>query len=164
MTLSADELLAGSSLTFEVPVPAAVLHPGDGASAGGPAARDANASSVRLRPLTVSDLQLISRAAKESDALMATLMVQRALVEPALTVAQVAGLHAGLVQFLLLRVNEISGLNATAAELEEAAAEPLVKAAFALSTAFGWTPQQVQELTLGQVLLHLQMLAQKGRP
>ncbi len=163
MTLSADELLAGSSLSVEVAVPAAVLHPGDGAARdeGGPAAR--GAGSVRLRPLTVSDLQVIARAAKESDTLMATLMVQRALIEPALSVAQVAGLHAGLVQFLLLRVNEISGLNASAGELEAAAAEPLVKATFALSRAFGWTPQQVQELTLGQVLLHLQMLGQRSR-
>jgi len=29
---------------------------------------------------------------------------------------------------------------------------------------FGWTPQQINELTLGQILLHLQMLNEKSGP
>jgi len=152
--LTAEELLAGSSLTFEVAIPAAVLHPADGA--------DGEQSVVRLRPLTVRDLQLISRAAKESDSLVATLMVQRALVEPELTVAQVAALHVGMLQFLLHRINQISGITATAEQLADAVEEPLTKAAFILAREFGWTPQQVSELTLGQILLHLQMLKEKA--
>ena len=153
--LSADELLAGSNLTFEVEVPANVLNPASTPDG------DAATRTVRLRPLTVKDLQLISRAAKENDSLVAILMVQRALVEPEMSVAQVSTLHAGLVQFLLQKVNQISGITATAEQLSEAIEAPLVKAAFVLAKEFGWTPQQVSELTLGQVLLHLKML--KGK-
>lgn len=152
--LSAEELLAGSGLTFEVTVPAEVLQPSDGAEGG--------ERQVRLRPLTVRDLQLISRAAKESDSLVATLMVQRALVEPELTVAQVAALHVGMLQFLLHHVNQISGITATAEQLAGAVEEPLTKAAFILAREYGWTPQEVSELTLGQILLHLQMLKEKA--
>ena len=47
--LTADELLAGSALTFEVEVPAALLTAGV-ATTG---------RTVRLRPLTVHDLQRI---------------------------------------------------------------------------------------------------------
>src|SRR5947208_3342799 len=105
--LSAEDLLAGSGLTFEVEIPADVLSPANGASPDGAARR------VRLRPLTVRDLQLISRAAKENDDLMATFMVQRGLVEPAMSVAQVSGMHAGLAAFLLEQVNRISGIGAS---------------------------------------------------
>lgn len=154
--LSAEELLAGSTLTFEVEVPPHVLHPVNGAAAAHAA------HTVRLRPLTVRDLQLISRAAKESDSLTATLMVQRSLVDPEMSVAQVAALHIGLVQFLLQYVNQISGITTTTEQTEEAMQAPLVKAAFILAREFGWTPQQVSELTLGQVLLHLQMLREKA--
>lgn len=154
MILSPEELLAGGALTFEVEVPASVLRPSDGHTGDEP-------GKVRLRPLTVRDLQLISRAAKESDSLMATLMVQRALVEPEANVAQVAAMHVGLVQFLLEQVNQISGITATAEQIDGAVEAPLAKAAFVLANEFGWTPQQVSELTLGQVLLHLEML--KGK-
>jgi hypothetical protein len=161
--LSAEELLAGSVLTFAVEVPAAVLHPGKGAGQG--AGNDAGeGGEVQLRPLTVRDLQLVSRAARESDSLLATLMVQRALVEPGMSVAQVSALPVGLVQFLLHHVNRISGIAATSDQLAEAAEAPLAKAAFVLAREFGWTPQEVGELTLGQVLLHLQMLREKPAP
>jgi hypothetical protein len=158
VTLSAEELLAGSSLTFEIEIPAGVLAPTDGASS--PAA----ARKVTLRPLTVRDLQLITRAARDSDTLVATLMVQRALVAPGMTIPQVAGLHVGLVQFLLHEVNRISGITATSDELSAAGDAPIARAAFVLCREFGWTPQQVNELTLGQVLLHLQMLREKPAP
>jgi hypothetical protein len=156
--LSAEELLAGSSLTYEVELPGDILYPTR------PAATAPVAATVRLRPLTVHDLQVITRAAKESDSLMAALMVKQALVEPSLSVAQVAGLHIGLLQFLLDQVNAISGIRTTTEELAEAAATPLVKAAFVLAQKFGWTPQQVEELTLGQMLLHLEMLKERNNP
>jgi hypothetical protein len=156
--LTSEELLAGSSLTFEVEVPANLIHPGNGGLA------DGKSSAVRLRPLTVRDLQLISRAAKESDSLTATLMVQRALVEPEMSVAQMSTMSIGLVQFLLKQVNHISGITTTAEQLSSAVEAPLAKAAFILAKEFGWTPQQVSELTLGQVLLHLQMLGRKSQP
>ena len=156
--LTSEELLAGSSLTFEVEVPANLIHPGDGATAEG------KSHVVRLRPLTVRDLQLISRAAKESDSLIATLMVQRALVEPEMSVAQMSTMSVGLIQFLLKQVNRISGITTTAEQLSSAIEAPLAKAAFILSKEFGWTPQQVSELTLGQILVHLQMLGRKSQP
>jgi hypothetical protein len=67
----------------------------------------------------------------------------------------------GLVQFLLNEVNRISGITATAEQLSATTEAPLAKAAFILAREFGWTPQEVNELTLGQVLLHLQMLREK---
>lgn len=157
--LTAEELLAGSDVTFAVEVPPSVLRP-EGATH--PVAPAQEIGAVRLRPLTVRDLQLITRAAKESDQLTATLMVQRALVEPALTVAQVAALPAGLVQFLLHHVERTSGLVATAAEIATAGEAPLAQVAHALAREFGWTPQQLAEMTIGQALLYLQM--QGGRP
>ncbi|MBI5015281.1 MAG: hypothetical protein HZB55_07285 [Deltaproteobacteria bacterium] len=162
MTLAAEELLAGSSLTYVVEVPASVLRPagGDGSGDGG-GEPGVSGLTVRLRPLTVRDLQLVCRAAKESDTLLATLMVHRALVEPILEVGQVAALHVGLVQYLLHEVNRVSGIAATAEELSAAADDPLAKAAFVLAREFGWTPHEVSELTLGQVLLHLKMLRER---
>ncbi len=154
--LSAEELLAGGGLTFEIEVPPGVLLPAEGVGNGAP-------SAVRLRPLTVRDLQLVSRAAKESDSLTATLMVQRALVEPEMSVAQASAMHVGLLQFLLEQVNRISGIATTPEQLSSAVEAPLAKAAFVLAQEFGWTPQQVNELTLGQVLLHLQMLNERTR-
>ena len=157
MILSSEELVAGSTLTYDVEVPPAVLKPANGAAGAVPGA-------VRLRPLTVGDLQTITRAAKESDSLVATLMVQRALVDPELTIAEVTSLHVGLVQFLLERVNEVSGISATAEQLDEAVDAPLSKATFLLAERFGWTPQEVGELTLGQVLLQLKLLSERSRP
>ena len=145
--LTAEELLAGAALTFEVDVPEELL--GDG-------------GQVRLRPLSIGDLQLIQRAAKESDSLLATLMVQRSLVEPELSVAQVAAAPVGLVQFLLHHVNHISGITATADEISRSAQAPVARAAFVLSREFGWSPEQVSELTVGQMLLHLQMLGDRA--
>ncbi len=156
MMLSAEELLAGSRLTFEVAVPDEVLDP------GGNGQKQADSSrTVRLKPLTVSDLQLISRAAKESDQLIAALMVQRSLVEPGLSVAETMTMPVGLLQFLLQEVNRISGIAVASEDLAASMQDPLVKAAFILAQEFGWTPQEINELTLGQVVLHLQMLKEK---
>jgi hypothetical protein len=149
--LTGEELVAGSTLTYEVEVPSATLHPGNGTEPAVP-------GSVRVRPLTVGDLQTITRAAKESDSLVATLMVQRALVEPELTIGQVSSMHVGLLQFLLEQINEVSGISTTVDQLAAAVDAPISKATFLLAERFGWTPQQVGELTLGQVLLHLRLL------
>lgn len=153
MSLSAEELLAGGALTFEVEIPDGVLHPtdaGDGSSVV--------AGRVRVRPLTVRDLQLIGRAAKESDTLMAALMVQRALVEPELSIGDAASMHVGLLRFLLGWVNRVSGIDASPEDLADAVEAPLAKAAFALARGYGWTPEQTNDLTVGQMVLHLRML------
>src|SRR5574337_263395 len=151
--LTADELLAGSALRFQVAIPAALVDPG----------RTGLAGQVRLRPLTVRDLQLISRAAKDSDSLAGALMVHTALEEPALSLAQVNALPIGLMEFLLAEVNRVSGLAVAPPSLEQAAEQPIARAAHVLARQFGWTPQQIGELTLGQILLHLQMLRDEGQ-
>lgn len=148
--LTADELLAGSAVRHEVQVPAALADAARGAG------------RVRLRPLTVADLQLITRAARDNDSLVAPLMVKTALEEPKLTLAQVNTMPIGLLEFLLAEVNRVSGLVMPAAALDEAAAAPLARAAHVLASRFGWTPQQLGEMTLGQILLHLQMLGAAG--
>jgi hypothetical protein len=151
--LSADELLAGSTLTFDVEVPAGLIDP----------TRAGFAGKLRLRPLTVHDVQLISRAARDSDSLTGALMVHAALEEPKLSLLQVNALPIGLIEFLLGEVNRISGLALPPESLEQAAVQPLARAAHVLAREFGWTPQQIGELTLGQILLHLQMLRDEGQ-
>ncbi len=153
--LTADELLAGGDITFDIEVPVRVLDP---AGTGAIDTQPDQVKSVRLKPLTVADLQRISRAAKDSENLAATLMVQAALVEPAMTVMQVAAMHVGLVEFLLEKVNQISGIQSGIEDVHQTAQDPLAKAAFILAREYGWTPGEVNNLTMGQVILHLQML------
>ena len=153
--LSADELLAGSLLRFEVDVPAHLVDPSRSGAA-------VSAGRLRLRPLTVADLQLITRAAKANEGLVAALMVRTAVEQPRLTMTQIQAMPIGLLEFLLAEVNRVSGLAMPADALEAAAAAPIARAAHLLARQFGWTPQQIGELTLGQILLHLQMLRDEG--
>lgn len=153
--LTADELLAGAAQTFTVVVLVVLVCPGADA--------DASAGEVVIRPLTVRDIERVSRAAKEQKLLSSVLMVHQALVTPKLTVEQVQGLPAGAVQFLLRKVNELSGLTLAADELEQAIRAPLTRACFVLAKEFGWTPAQCSDLTIGQVLLYLEMLARDGK-
>jgi hypothetical protein len=148
MVLSAADLLAAEDLVIDVEVPSELLNP---------AVADAD-RRVRLKPLIVNDLRLIARAARSQDELTAVLMVQRALVEPALSVAEVSRMPAGLLQFLLRRVNDISGISASDEEIARAIEDPLAQAAFRLSQSFGWTPEEIGKLTMGDVLMHLQLL------
>lgn len=154
--LTADQLLAGSSATRIVEVPPRLLEPDVDGVEG------TDGPTVVLRPLTVRDVQRLTRAAGEDGVLSSILMVQQALVEPTLTVEQVSGLPAGLVQFLLSEVNDISGLSLDADELEQAVRAPLARACFVLAREFGWTADTCSGLTVGQVLLYLEMLARHG--
>jgi hypothetical protein len=147
--LTAEDLLAGGAATYNVALPAALLKPGD----------DGNAGEVVLRPLLVRDVDRVVRAAKEQRMLTSVLMVHQALVSPKLTVEQVSGLPAGVVQFLVDKVNSLSGLQLGEDELEQAVKAPLARACFVLSREFGWTPEECSQLTVGQVLLYLEMLA-----
>lgn len=157
--LSADALLASGSATHTVKVPGALLRGGNGAEA--PSERFAG--EVTLRPLLVRDVDRVVRAAKEQRVLTSVLMVQQALVAPKLTVEQVGNLPAGLVQFLAERVGAISGLAIGEDDLEQAVKAPLARACFILAREFGWTPAECSELTVGQVLLYLEMLARQER-
>ena len=157
MFLTPEELLAGNSATFDVEIPAAILRPtADGLAA--PLERKA-----RLRTLTVKDIQLIARAAQDDEVLTSALMIQKALVEPPLKPAQIQEFHGGLVSFLVDRINRISGLTTTDGELQEIADAPIVQAFFLLAKEFHWTPAQVRELTLGQVLGYLEFLNKTKR-
>ncbi len=146
--LTANDLLAGSAQRYSVSVPRRLL----------PEAMDGGAE-VQLRPLTVNDLQRIGKAAKDEGLLSSVLMVQQALVEPAMSIDQVGRLPAGLMQFLLAEVNRISGLSLSESEMQQAVKDPLTKAVFVLAKEFGWTPSECSALTVGQVLLYLEMLA-----
>lgn len=147
MTLTTEQLLAGGSLTHEVEIPADLLR------AGG----INGATAVVLRPLTVRDLQTIGKAARDDDNLSAALMIRQALVEPSLSHDQVAQLPAGVARYLLERINSISGISTPRNALEELVQAPLAKACFVLAKEFGWTPEQVSGMTIGQILLYLEM-------
>lgn len=155
-TLSTDDLLQGAAATHTVDVPPSLL--------GRAAANGDAAGQVVLRPLTVRDVQRINQAARDQQVLASVLMVQQALVEPKLSVDQVGTMPAGLVKFLLDNVNRVSGLELGEDDLEQAVRAPMARACFVLSREFGWTPAECSELTVGQVLLYLEMLARGERP
>jgi hypothetical protein len=71
------------------------------------------------------------------------------------------------VHFLLGRINEISGLAADGDALDEAARSPLGRTHLLFARHFGWTPEQVAQLTPGQVAVYLagveKLLALEGR-
>jgi hypothetical protein len=142
--ISAEELLAGGALTRDVIVPP------EFATNGG-------ATTLRMRPLTVRDLQRITKAVKDDESLSTTLMIQHALVDPQLKYEQVLQLPAGLARFLIDRINEISGIDTPRDALHEFVQAPLAKACFILAKEFGWTPEEVSGMTIGQILLYLEM-------
>jgi hypothetical protein len=151
--LSVGDLLLGGSQQHTVVIPGHVLAPaGGGASV-----------SVVIRPLRLVDVQRIQKAAQESQALTSVLMVQQALVEPKASVDEVNRMHAGLVEFLLHEVNRVSGLTLTADEIQAAVQAPLARACFLLGRELGWTPDQCAGLTLGQILLYVEMLGRGDR-
>ncbi|MCA9935914.1 MAG: hypothetical protein KC415_18390 [Anaerolineales bacterium] len=146
MSLTAEELLAGGALTHTVAIPAA-FFPQNGMAD----------SEVELRPLTVHALQRIAKAARDDETLTASLMIQQALVEPSLKFEEVTRLPAGLARFLVERINAISGIDTPRDELAELVQAPLAKACFILAREFGWTPEAVSGMTIGQILLYLEM-------
>lgn len=157
--LSAEEMLAGGSLVFDVEVPREILRPDREPPA--PADGDADPARVKLRPLTVRMVQQITRAAKDNDALLSALLIKESLVEPALGLDEVHRLHTGLARFLLDEVNRVSGMGLPEKKVQEAIKTPLARACFVLAQEFGWTPQEVGDLTMAQVMMYVEML--RGR-
>ncbi len=153
MTLSAETLLAGSRLDHETAIPPELL-PADEEGAA--------PATVVLRPLTVRDLQRIDKASRDDETLSAGLMIQQALVEPALTLEQVLQLPAGLARFLVERINAISGVTTPQDTLTELVQAPLARACFILAKEFGWTPEEVSGMTIGQILMYLEMARGEG--
>jgi hypothetical protein len=159
MFVTPEELLAGREMTFDLEIPHSILHPSlDGGNQTG-----GTAKKIQLRPLTVKDVQLIAKAAKDDEVLVSALMIQKAVVEPQLKQGEIINMHSGLVSFLVDAINRISGLSATEDELKEMLESPLVRAFFILAREFNWTPQQVKELTVGQILGYLEMVNQTKR-
>ena len=148
MALTVEELLAGGELTHAVEIPAELLAVNGHTPAG---------RQVVLRPLAVRDLQRIGKAARDDDGLSAALMIQQALVEPSLKLEQVSQLPAGVARFLVERINSISGIDTPRDALAELVQAPLAKACFVLAKEFGWTPEAVSGMTIGQILLYLEM-------
>jgi hypothetical protein len=159
MFVTPEELLAGKEVTFDVDIPSAILRP----APSGRAEPGEPVGQVRLRPLTVKDVQLIAKAAKDDEVLTSVLMIHRAMVEPSVTQSQVAEMHSGLVAFLVDRINHISGLCTTEDELKDMTDSPIVRAFFVLAREFGWTPQQVKDMTVGQITGYLELLNQSKR-
>lgn len=160
MFVTAEELLAGRELTFEVEIPAQILSPSlENVHANGHA-NHREPKKIQLRPLTVKDVQLIAKGAKDDEVLTSVLMIQRSVVEPALKQSDIAGMHSGLVRFLVDAINRISGLSTTEDEMKDIVESPIVRAFFVLAKEFNWTPQQVREMTVGQILGYLELLNQ----
>ncbi|HWI65986.1 MAG TPA: hypothetical protein VNT75_29510 [Symbiobacteriaceae bacterium] len=155
MALTAEELLAGAAETYEIAIPSGLLRPG-GTGPG-------DAGTVEIRPLTVRDIQRIVKAGKSDEVLVSILMVKQALVKPALELEQIGALPAGLLRFLVDKISDVSGLNLGREALQDAVQAPLARACFILAKEFGWTPQQVSEMSMGQVMLYLEMGAQQSR-
>jgi hypothetical protein len=154
--LSAEELLAGADATYDVELPEALLPP-DGRASGQGGRR-----TVRLRPLTLHDVQLIAKAARGNEVLTSVLMIQRALIEPALPERDIGKMRSGVVRFLVDRINQVSGLTSDTDTQRDLAESPLMQAFVVLAREFGWTPEQVRSLTVGQVLGYLEGL-HRGR-
>ncbi|HMV50891.1 MAG TPA: hypothetical protein PLD20_07310 [Blastocatellia bacterium] len=149
-SLTAQDLLAGSSVVHEVSIPEAILRPQLTAAPSRIAA-----GAVRLRPLSVGGLTLISRAAREDAGLVPLLMIKESLVEPALSLDQIRQMHIGLVQFLVSRINLISGLGADGESYEDVLQSGIGQTHLLLAKHFGWTPEQVAQLTPAQVMVYL---------
>ena len=144
--LTAEELIAGSSLKQEIDIPSEFLSGEEEASA-----------KLVIRPLTVRDLQKIRKASGGDENLSAALMIQHALLEPEMKADQVSALPAGLAQYLIERINTISGIDTPRDALQEMVQAPLARACFILAKEFGWSPEEVSGMTIGQILLYLEM-------
>ncbi|MGD2089592.1 MAG: hypothetical protein PVH61_25680 [Candidatus Aminicenantes bacterium] len=170
MFLTPEELMAGGSVTYDIEIPGHILYPEANFKTNGDAVdavtektnheSTANHKKVKIKPLTVKDVQLIAKAAKDDEVLTSVLMIRQALVEPRLKQPAIAQMHSGLVRFLVDRINCISGLSTTRDEIQEISESPIVRAFFILAKEFNWTPQQVKEMTVGQILGYLELLNQ----
>jgi HD-GYP domain-containing protein (c-di-GMP phosphodiesterase class II) len=152
--LSAEELLAGSTLSYDLEVPEEVIHPGQLESEARPKLK------IKLKPLSMNSVQRILKASRDDDGLMSALMVKESVMDPVLSYDDVMKLNSGLIRFILGEVQRISGLKAIEDELIQAVQEPMAKACFILAREFGWSPQQISDLTLGQVLMYIEMIRQ----
>lgn len=158
MPLSVEELLAGGSLTHTIEIPEKVLYPN-----GNPKQQEKREHTVTIRPLTLKDIQLIHKASKDNPVLSSSLMLQHTLVEPKLKLEQINSMHSGLLSFLVSKVSQISGLSIAGDTLTSLVQAPLARTCFIMAKEFGWTPQEVSEMTIGQILLYLEMINESSK-
>jgi len=144
-----EDLLQGGQIIHDVTIPAEILNPGSDEP------DDEESGTVRLRPLTIATVNLITKAARDDAALIPLLMIKEGLVEPTVTLNQVHQMPIGLVHFLVSQINIISGLDADGEALTAAVHSPLGRAHILLAKHFGWSPEQVSQLTPGQVAVYL---------
>ena len=147
--LTSDDLLAGSQVIHEITIPVQVLNPGQEPVNGQDGGR------VKLKPLTVQTLTLISRAARDNPDLVPLLTIRESLVEPRMSLDEVKQLHVGLVDYLVSQINLISGLKEDGESWGHLVNSAFSQAHILLAKHFGWTPQQVSELTPAQVAVYL---------
>ncbi|HEX3020281.1 MAG TPA: hypothetical protein VHP36_08255 [Chitinispirillaceae bacterium] len=147
--LNAQDLLAGSSLIHQISIPAKVISP------AGRENTDQTGGVVKLRPLRIGALALISKAARDDAALVPLLIIKESMVEPVLSLEQIKSMHIGLIHFLVNRINEISGLDLQGNPINDTVNSPLAEMHLLLAKHFGWTPEQVSNLTPGQVAVYL---------
>jgi hypothetical protein len=103
--LTPEDLIAGASVVYDVPIPPEILRP------GGENGHTTANMIVQLRPLTIGTFQLIMKASRQDATLIPLLMIKEALVQPKLTLEQVKQLHLGFVNHLLTHIRAISGLS-----------------------------------------------------
>jgi hypothetical protein len=103
----------------------------------------------------VGTLALISRAAREDASLVPLLMIKESMLEPKVGLEQVRQMHVGLVHFLVGRINLLSGLTLDGEAIESSALSALGQTHWLLARHFGWTPEQVAQLTPAQVAVYL---------
>ncbi|MEB3293638.1 MAG: hypothetical protein VKJ24_10795 [Synechococcales bacterium] len=159
--LTAADLLLGSQGSHDVIIPAAILNPQSDPATEGASPDSHNGSGpqkgqrVRVRPLSLATMTLISRAARDDASLVPILMIKEAVIEPPLTLDQIRHMHVGLVHYLVAQINRLSGLGADGSALDQAVNSSLGQTHLLLAKHFGWTPDQVSQLTPGQVAVYL---------
>uniref|UniRef100_A0A0C1RQ20 Uncharacterized protein n=1 Tax=Tolypothrix bouteillei VB521301 TaxID=1479485 RepID=A0A0C1RQ20_9CYAN len=141
--------MAGSKIIYDIEIPYEILAP------GADSRDEVQSGKVRLKPLNLVTMTLISRAARDDVTLVPVLTIKESLVEPAMGLEQIRQMHIGLVHFLISKINLISGLDSNGNVLENTLNSPLGKTHILLAKHFGWTPEQVSQLTPGQVAIYL---------
>ena len=153
--ITAEDLLVGAAASYTLTIPPAVLRPG--LEDHSTEVQGTEQVEVEIRPLTIKTFQLITRAAKDDPGMIPILMIKEGVVTPQLNPNQIAGMHIGLVEFLVEHIRRISGLSQKKKYLEELAQTPLAKAGYVLAKQFGWSPQQMQEMTMAQIAVYVKM-------
>jgi hypothetical protein len=112
--LSAEDLLTASSNDYSLIIPPSILNPSreqsQDSAATSQSKRSIPGQSVIIRTLTLQAIQQVLEVGQQNPSQIPLLTIQKALVKPSLTPTQVSQLSAGLVDFLMVQIQRISGL------------------------------------------------------